>query len=362
MAARHENALKVVPIGGNMTPHHRTDRLPPRRCSWPFGCLTLFTLAHAATPAAMAAAQQPGAENPYPDRPIRIVVGFTPGGSTDMAARTIGHKLSESLGQPVVIENRPGAAGNLATGLVAKATPDGHTLLMGTIDALAINPALYGNLPYNALRDFAPITQAVNAANMFVVHPAMKAHSVKDFISFAKSNPGKASYGSAGSGASGHLAGELFSAMARIKMTHIPYKGNGPVMTELIAGNVPCAFAPAATAMPNIAAGKLRPLGVTTAKRSSMIPDIPTIAEQGLPGFDANHWYGLLAPAGTPLPLIQQLNAEITKVLKQPEVRQYFHSQGLDPAPSSPREFAGYIRTESTKWSKVVREINVAVQ
>ena len=294
----------------------------------------------------------------YPERPIRLLVGFAPGGSTDVTARAIAAKLGDAIGQEIVIDNRPGAAGNIATEIAAKSMPDGHTVLMGTIAALAINPALYGDLPFDPLRDFSPITQAVNATNVLVVQPTFQASNVKALIEVARAHPGKTKYGTMGVGSTGHLAGELFSAMARVKMGHAPLKAEGPVLTELAAGEVQCAFVTAATALPLINLGKLRPLGVTTLKRAALLPNIPTIAEQGLPGFEANTWYGLLAPAKTPRPIVDRLNAEVVKILHSPEIRQYLLHQGLDPAPTRPEEFSAYIRSEVNKWSRVVRDVS----
>ncbi|MGH8664318.1 MAG: Bug family tripartite tricarboxylate transporter substrate binding protein [Burkholderiales bacterium] len=303
---------------------------------------------------ALAAARPDQAER-FPERPIRLLVGFAPGGGTDTTARAIAQKLSQALGQQVVIDNRPGAAGNIAAHIVSKANPDGYTLLMGTIAALAINPTLYGNLPFDPVRDFAPITQAVNSTNVLVVHPSVKANNVKDLIALAKASPGKLLYGSSGVGGAGHLAGELFCTMAGVKMTHVPYKGGGPVMIDLLAGQVHSVFATAATALPHIKSGRIRPLGVTTVKRAGMMPDIPTISEQGLEGFDANNWYGLLAPAKTPRAIVNKLNAEVVKVLNMSDIKQYLFSQGLDPAPTTPQEFGAYIKSEMVKWAKVVR-------
>jgi tripartite-type tricarboxylate transporter receptor subunit TctC len=317
----------------------------------------LLAAAASAALAAAPAASARAAEQPerYPERPIRLLVGFAPGGGTDTTARAIAQKLSQSLSQQVVVDNRPGAAGNIAAHIVAKANPDGHTLLMGTIAALAINPTLYGNLPFDPVRDFAPITQAVNSTNILVVHPSVKAHNVQELIAAAKASPGKVLYGSSGIGGAGHLAGELFCSMARVKMTHVPYKGGGPVMVDLLAGQVHAVFATAATSIPHIRSGKLRALGVTTLHRAGMVPDIPTIAEQGLKDFDANNWYGLLAPAKAPRAIVQKLNAEVVKILDMPDVRQFLFSQGLDPAPTTPAEFGAYIKSEMAKWAQVVR-------
>ena len=326
------------------------------RAGKPVAILALAMAAASQAPVSFAAGAA-GADEAgrYPERPIRLLVGFAPGGGTDTTARAIAQKLSQALGHQVIIDNRPGAAGNIAAQIVANANPDGYTLLMGTIAALAINPTLYGNLPFDPVRDFAPITQAVNSTNVLVVHPTVKANSVKDLIELAKASPGKVIYGSSGVGGAGHLAGELFCTLAGVRMTHVPYKGGGPVMVDLIAGQIQSVFATAATAIPHIKSGRIRPLGVTTIKRAGMLPDIPTIAEQGLQGFDANNWYGLLAPAKTPRPIVLKLNGEVVKVLRMPDIRQYLFSQGLDPAPTTPEEFGAYIKSEMSKWAKVVR-------
>jgi tripartite-type tricarboxylate transporter receptor subunit TctC len=278
----------------------------------------------------------------YPTKPIRLVVGFAPGGGTDTTARAIGAKLSELLGQQIIIDNRAGAAGNIATEIVAKAVPDGYTILMGTIAALAINPSLYTTkLPFDS-------------TNILSLHPSVAAGSVKELIALAKAK--SLNYGSSGVGGTGHLAGELFNTMAGVKMTHVPYKGGGPAMIDLVGGQVQLVFATAASAVPQIKAGKIKGIAVTTAKRSALMPNLPTIAEAGLPGFDANNWYGLLAPAKTPRPIINRLNAEITKVLNLPDVKDFLFHQGLDPAPGTPEQFGAYIKSEMTKWAKVVKD------
>jgi tripartite-type tricarboxylate transporter receptor subunit TctC len=297
---------------------------------------------------------------PYPERPIRLLVGFAPGGATDSIARLIADKLSASLGQQVIVDNRPGAAGNLAAEIVAEANPDGHTLLMGTIAALAINPTLYGKLPFDPVRDFAPITRAANSTNVLVVHPSVPASSVKELIELAKTRPGGIVYGSAGVGGAGYLAGELFCSAARVKLSHVAYNGGGPLMADLLGGQIQAAFATATSAIPHIKSGRIKPLGVTTANRTAMLPDVPTIAEQGLKGFDANNWYGLLAPAKTPRAIVEQLNTEVTRALAMPDVRQSLMAKGLDPAPTSPEEFGAYIRSEIAKWARVVRAAGAA--
>jgi tripartite-type tricarboxylate transporter receptor subunit TctC len=292
----------------------------------------------------------------YPTKPIRMLVGFAPGGGTDITARAIATRLTTALGHQVIVDNRAGAAGNIATEIVAKASPDGYTLLMGTIAALAINVSLYDKLPFDPVNDFAPITQAVSSTNILVVHPTVDARSVKDLVALSKKKAGALNYGSSGVGGAGHLAGELFNKLAKTSIAHIPYKGGSPVMLDLLSGQVQVVFATAATALPHIKADRIRALGVTTAKRAGMVPDIPTIAEQGLPGYDANNWYGVLAPAGTPAPIVAKLNQEITTVLKQPDLRDLLFTQGLDPAPSTPDAFGAYIRAEIRKWAPIVRE------
>jgi tripartite-type tricarboxylate transporter receptor subunit TctC len=289
----------------------------------------------------------------YPTKPIRMIVGFAPGGGTDTTARAISAKLNDLLHQQVIIDNRPGAAGNIATDIVAHANPDGYTLLMGTIAALAINPSLYDRLPFDSIRDLAPIIQAVDSTNILSLHPSVPANSVKELIALAKSK--SLNYGSSGVGGTGHLAGELFNTMAGVKMTHVPYKGGGPAMVDLIAGQIQLVFATAASAVPHIKSGKIKGIAVTTAKRSALMPNLPTISEAGLPGFDANNWYGLLAPAKTPRPIIDRLNREVTKVLAMPDVKEFLFNQGLDPAPGTPEKFGAYIKSEMAKWAKVVK-------
>jgi tripartite-type tricarboxylate transporter receptor subunit TctC len=291
----------------------------------------------------------------YPTKPIRLIVGFAPGGGTDTTARAIAVKLTDILGQQIIIDNRPGAAGNIAAEIVSKASPDGYTILMGTIAALAINPSLYTTkLPFDSIKDFAPIIQAVDSTNILSLHPSVAASSVKELIALAKAK--SLNYGSSGVGGTGHLAGELFNTMAGVKMTHVPYKGGGPAMIDLIGGQVQLVFATAASAVTQIKSGKIKGIAVTTAKRSALMPDLPTISEAGLPGFDANNWYGVLAPAKTPRPIINRLNSEITKVLAMPDVKNFLFNQGLDPAPGTPEQFGTYIKSEMTKWAKVVKD------
>ena len=296
----------------------------------------------------------------YPTKPIRMIVGFAPGGGTDTTARPLAQKLSDLLGQQVIVDNRPGAAGNIATDIVAKANPDGYTILMGTIAALAINPSLYGKLPFDPDKDLAPVTQAVDSTNILSLHPSVAANSVKELIALAKAK--SLSYGSSGVGGTGHLAGELFNVMAGVRLVHIPYKGGGPAMIDLVGGQVQLVFATAASAVPQIKAGKIKGVAVTTAKRSALMPELPTIAETGLPGYDANNWYGLLVPAKTPRAIINRLNAETIKVLNMPDVKTFLFNQGLDAAPSTPEAFGAYIKSERAKWAKVVKASGAKVE
>ena len=292
------------------------------------------------------------AQSGYPERPIRMIVGFAPGGGTDTTARALTPKLSERLGQQIIVDNRPGAAGNIATEIITKAPADGYTILMGTIAALAINPTLYGNLPFNPLKDLAPVTQAVDSTNILVVHPTVAAKSVKELVALAKTKP--LNGGSSGVGGAGHLALELFNVSTGTKITHIPYKGGGPAMVDLLGGQINLIFATAASAIPHVNSGKIRGLAVTTSRRSKLV-DLPTVAEAGVPGFEANNWYGIVVPAKTPRPIIDRLNKEFVAVLNSPDVRDVLFKQGLDVHPSTPEEFGKYIQSETVKWAKVIK-------
>ncbi|MCW5606257.1 MAG: tripartite tricarboxylate transporter substrate binding protein [Burkholderiales bacterium] len=305
-----------------------------------------FALACMLAPLAVPAAE-------YPTRPIRMLVGFAPGGGTDTTARAMGNRLSERLGQQVIIDNRPGAAGNIATEITARSNPDGHTILMGTIAALAINPSLYKKLPFDPLKDVLPVSRAVDSTNILVVHPTVPAKNVKELITLAKAKP--LNGGSSGVGGAGHLALELFNLQAGTKITHVPYKGGGPAMVDLLAGNINLIFATAASAVPHIKTGRINALAVSTAKRSGLVPDLPTVSEAGLKGFEANNWYGILVPANTPRPIIDRLNKEVVTVLNLPEIKDLLFKQGLDVAPSTPEEFAAYIRSEIVQWEKVIK-------
>ncbi len=313
-----------------------------------------------ALPVAAALAQAPASS--YPSRPIRIIVGFPPGGNSDFVARAVGRGLSESWGQQVLIDNRPGAGGNIAAELVAKAPADGHTLLLGVF-AHAVNPSLYGNkLPFDAVRDFAPVTLCVSSANILVVHPSLPVNSVKDLIALAKAKRGQITYASSGNGTASHLAGELFDLMAEVKTVHVPYRGNGLAHTDLMGGRVVMFFAAMAGTLPSVQAKRLRALGVTTVKRWPGAPGVPTMAESGLAGFEVNSWSGILAPAGTPPDIIARLHGEIARTLRQKETRDRLYSFGAEPIDNTPAEFAAYINSEIAKWTKVVKGAGIRIE
>jgi tripartite-type tricarboxylate transporter receptor subunit TctC len=291
----------------------------------------------------------------YPAKSVRIVVGFAAGGPTDIVARLVGQKLTERMGQTFVVDNRPGAGGVLATEQVAKAPADGYTLLMGTIGGLTVSQHLLARIPYDTLRDFAPITQAVSNTNIMVLHPSIPAKSVKAFIALAKSRPDALTYASSGNGTITHLSGELFKLMAGVKMTHIPYKGGAPALIALISGEVGLSFENALIVLPHIRAGKMRPLAVTGARRTPALPEVPTMDEAGLPGYRATGWYGLLAPAKTPGDIVTRLHGEASQVLKSKDVVDKFATMGSEAVGNTPSEFAEFIRSEADKWGKVVR-------
>ncbi len=295
----------------------------------------------------------PALAQTFPTKPIRMLVGFAPGGGTDTAARAIAAKLSERVGQSVIIDNRPGAAGNIATELTVSAVPDGHTLLLGSIASFAVNPSLYKKLPFDPLKDLAPLTRAADSTNILVTHPSVQARSVKELIALAKTRTLNA--GSSGIGGTGHLAIELFNLQTGAKMTHVPYKGGGPAIIDLLAGNIHLIFATAASAVQHVKAGKINALGVTTLKRWSFMSDIPTIAEAGIAGFETNNWYGYMVPLQTPRPIIDRLNREITAILLLPDVKDFLFRQGMDVAPGTPEDFAKYIKSETVKWEKVIK-------
>jgi tripartite-type tricarboxylate transporter receptor subunit TctC len=291
----------------------------------------------------------------YPTRPIRLVVPFPPGGSLDVVARSIGQKLTEAWGQPVVIDNRPGAGGNIGADLVAKSAPDGYTILEGALSTHAVNASLYRRLPYDPIKDFAPITLVAITPNVLVLNRAFPVNSVPELIAYAKAHPGALSFGSGSNGSAGHLAGELFKSETGIDMVHVPYKGGAPARQALLAGDTQLMFDNLANSMPQLKAGKLKALAVTTARRSPLAPELPTLAESGLPGFDIYTWWGLLAPAGTRPEIIAKWNTEITRILGTPEMKAFFAQEGAEAAPTTPDAFAALIRSETAKYARIVK-------
>lgn len=292
----------------------------------------------------------------YPNKPIRLIVPWPPGGGADTLGRPIGQKLSESLGQPVVIDNRPGAAGSIGSAMAAKAAPDGYTLLLNYVSDSAINPSLYSNLGYDPMKDFAPVTQIAAGLCILVVNPSVPVKSVQELISLAKSKPGQLNYASAGNGSVGHLAAELFKAMAGVDMVHIPYKGSAPALTDLLGGRVALLFADITVGLPHVKAGKLKPLAVTSFKRSPVVADLPTVAEAGVPGYVANTWWGVVAPAGTPKEIVTKLNTEIVKILRSPDMKERIFNLGAEVVASTPDQYGAYIKEEIVKWAKVVKD------
>jgi tripartite-type tricarboxylate transporter receptor subunit TctC len=304
----------------------------------------------AASTAAFAQTEQ------YPRKPIRIVVPYAPGGPADILARLIGLRLNEAWKQPVIVDNRPGGNTIIGAELVARAQPDGYTLLVTYVGTLAINPVLYQKLPYDTLRDFAPITMIATLPLILVVTPSLPANSVKELIALAKSQPGKLTYSSGGVGQGSHLAAELFSSMTGTKMTHVPYKGNAPAVADVVGGHISMIFDGMSSSLPHVRSGRLRALGVTTAKRSASIPELNTIEEAGVSGYDVGSWVGLLTTAGTPKPIIARLNQEVVRILELPESRERLFAMGHELQAGSPEQFHAYIKSEITKWAKVVKD------
>ncbi len=291
----------------------------------------------------------------YPNKPIKIVVPFPPGGATDILARAIGNELSKAFNQSVVIENKGGGGGNPGADLVAKSAPDGYTLVMATVGTHAINMSLYAKMPYDAVKDFEPIVLVAGVPNLLVVHPSVPAKSVKELTALAKAQPGKLNVASSGNGTSIHLAAELYKQMAGVDIVHVPYKGSAPAVADLLGGQVQMMFDNLPVSLPHAKAGKLRPLAVTSLTRSSALPDVPTMDEEGYKGFDATSWFGLLAPAGTPKDIITKLNAASVKALASPEMRERLAAQGADPIGNTPEQFAAFIKGEIDKWAKIVK-------
>ena len=311
-----------------------------------------FVLAAACAVFALASAAN---AQPYPTKTVRLVVPFPPGGSLDFAGRLIAQKLTEAWGQPVMVENKPGAGGNIGADMVAKSAPDGYTILLGALSTHAVNPSLYAKMPYDAVKDFAPITLVAVTPNVLVVNASSPVQNVKEFIAYTKANPGKLSFGSGSNGSAGHLAGELYKVETGTDPVHIPYKGGAPATQALMAGDTQFMFDNLANAMAQVKGGRLRALAVTTAKRSSLAPELPTMAEAGLPGFDISTWYGLFAPAGTPAPIIAKWNADVTKILNAPNIRAQFVGDGAEPSPNTPEQFAQFIAAELTKYARIVK-------
>jgi len=300
-----------------------------------------------------------GAAPEFPTKPVRLVIGFAPGGGSDATARSIAAKLTTTWGQQVIVDNRPGASGTIAADIVTNGVPDGHTILLGTI-ALVINPSLVAKMPFDTLKDLLPVTRAVDQTNILVLHPSVPASSVKDVIALAKAKP--LNGGSSGVGGAGHLAIELFNVQAGTKITHVAYKGGGPAIVDLLAGNIQLIFATSASAIGHIKSGRIKPIAVTTLKRSALVPELPTIAESGLPGFEANNWNGFFVPANTPRTLVTRLNKDIGDALRSPDLKEMLFKQGLDAAPESPEAFGAYLRSEMTKWAKVIKAAGIGRQ
>jgi tripartite-type tricarboxylate transporter receptor subunit TctC len=295
----------------------------------------------------------------YPTKPIRLIVPFAPGGTSELVARTVGAEMSKGLGQQIVIENRPGGAGNIAMHEVARAEPDGYTLILGHVGSLAVNPYMFAKLPFDVDRDFVPVTLLVKVPSIFVVHESVAVKSLKEFIALAKKEPGKLFYGSAGNGSAGHLAFEYLKLVAGIDVAHVPYKGTGPNVIDLVAGRTHASAAGTPPFMPHVKSGKLRVIAVGTAQRLEVLPDVPTVAEQGFPGFETSQWYGLIAPAKTPEPIISRLSAEALKAAQSPIVKERFAVDSGLAIGSTPAEFAAFIKLEQGRWSEVVRKAGI---
>ena len=295
---------------------------------------------------------------PYPNKPIKIISPFATGGIADTFSRVVGQGLSESLGQPVVVENKTGGGGNIGADFVAKAPADGYTLVMGNIGSHAVNPYLMKNMPYDPLKDFEPVAYVLDAEGLLVVNPTIPVKNVTELIAYVKARPGQVSYGSGGMGTTSHLAGELFKSLAKVDMTHIPYKGNAPAITDLIGGQTQVMFATMPTVLPYVKTDKLKALAVIGSSRASSLPDVPTVAET-LPGFDVSNWIGIFAPAGTPKPIISKLNAEIIKIMQQPAVQKRLETEGAKFKPMTPEAFGAFQKNEALKWAKTIKDSGI---
>ena len=301
-------------------------------------------------------AQTPATAGAWPTKPLRWISPFAPGGGADITSRIIAQKLGPALNQQVLVDNRGGAGGNIGVDIAAKAPPDGYTLVLGTIGPMAINVSLYKKLPFDPARDLLPITQAANALNVLVVHPSLPAKTVKEVIAIAKARPGELSFGSSGPGATDHLAGELFKTLTGVNMVHVPYKGGAPAMLDLMAGQVQTVFSTVSTAIGAIKGGKVRAIAMTGDKRFELMPELPTIAQAGVPGFEVRNWYGVFVPAGTPKEIVARLNSELVKILQLPDVKSKLLASGIEALHSTPEQFAAYIQSETKRWAKVVKD------
>jgi tripartite-type tricarboxylate transporter receptor subunit TctC len=316
---------------------------------------------HALLSATVLALSPHAAAQAWPSKPIKLVAPSTPGDAPDVIARLVADKLSIALGQSVVVENKPGAGGVVGSDAVAKAAPDGYTLIMGNAGSHGINAAVYANLPYDIQRDFAPVSQVAVSPNVMVINPAVPANTVAEFIAYAKSRPGKLSYASGGNGSSAHMSMELFKSMAGVDIEHIPYKGSSPALTDVVSGQVAVFIGNMPPTVPLIKAGKLRALAVTTKSRSALMPELPTIAESGLPGFETVAWFGVLAPAGTPPEIVHRLSAEIAKIARSPEMREKLVAMGAEPVGSTPEEFKAVIDRDIAKWKPLAQKVGIKI-
>ena len=298
----------------------------------------------------------------YPSRPITLVVGFAPGGGTDTVARVMQGPLGTRLGQQVVVDNKPGAGGNIATDMAAKSAPDGHLLHLANVGSLTVAPHLVSNLPYDPMRDLAPVSIAVIFPNLVVIHPSVPAKTLQEFIKLAKDNPGKYTYGSSGIGGAGHLAGELMKMMAKVDLVHVPFKGGGPAMQAMLGGQIHSYFATPVAAGPHVKAGKAKALATTGPKRDPLMPDVPTVAESGYPGYEATNWYAFVVSAKTPPEIVARLNKEIVATLRDPQVVELLRNQGVEPSPSTPAELRSFMKKELDTWGRVVKEAKIQVQ
>lgn len=298
----------------------------------------------------------------WPSRPVKWISPFAPGGGADITSRAIAARLSVGLGQQVIVDNRGGAGGMIGVDMAAKSPADGYTLVMGTIGPIAINPSLYQKMPYDPIRDLTPVSQAANALNVLVVHPSLPTANVREFVALAKARPGQLNYGSSGSGATDHLAGELFNALTGAKMVHVPYKGGAPAMLDLVSGNVQVVFSTVSTAIAAIQAKRVRALAMTGNQRFELMPELPTMSEAGMKGFEVNNWYGVFVPAGTPKDVVVRLNAEIVKALAAPDVKKRLLDAGIVARSSTPEAFAAYVSAETAKWAKVIKDAKITVE